>query len=163
MEEVSTENAKTLFKDLCARAPYYPMVSVMVHCEDDPDPHTRFKQVWEDEELTPYILHDIYQQGGNWEYIKPYLRSQSSMTEEEAEEMFHLMYPNDKLLKVELEQDFVRFIRLVGGKSYQGTLCIFFNKIYSLKQLDWYYSKHFDVRGLIPLNLAIEAPEGMYK
>ena len=81
------------------------------------------------------------------------------MTKEEAEEMFNLMYSNDKLLKIELEQDYVRFIRLVGGKSYQGTLCIFFNKIYSLEQLDWYYSKHFDVRGLIPLNLAIEVTD----
>jgi hypothetical protein len=27
---------------------------------------------------------------------------------------------------------------------------------------DWYLSKGFDVRGLIPKGLALEAPEGMY-
>lgn len=156
---MTQEDKKELvFKDISARAPYYPMVSVMVHWEDDPDPNIRFRQVWEDEELTPYILHDIYQQGGNWEYIKPYLRSQSSMTKEEAEEMFHLMCPNDKLLEIELEQDRVRFHRIFDGEHF-GILVYFFNKIYSLEQLDWYYSKHFDVRGMIPLNLAIEVTD----
>ena len=80
------------------------------------------------------------------------------MTEEEAEEMFHLMYPNDKLLKVELEQDRVRFNRIFDGKHF-GVLTLFFNKIYSLEQLDWYYSKHFDVRDLIGKNLAIEVTD----
>jgi hypothetical protein len=29
--------------------------------------------------------------------------------------------------------------------------------------LDYLYSRHLDVRGLIPMGLALEAPEGMYK
>ena len=28
---------------------------------------------------------------------------------------------------------------------------------------DWLNANHFDYRGLIPMNLALEAPEGMYK
>jgi hypothetical protein len=31
------------------------------------------------------------------------------------------------------------------------------------KLLDFYLSHHFDYRGLIPMGLALEAPEGMYK
>lgn len=31
------------------------------------------------------------------------------------------------------------------------------------KQLDFYCKYHFDFRGLIPIGLALEAPEGMYK
>lgn len=31
-----------------------------------------------------------------------------------------------------------------------------------LNRIDWLLSKHFDIRGLIPLGLALEAPEGMY-
>lgn len=31
-----------------------------------------------------------------------------------------------------------------------------------LNRIDWLLSKHFDLRGLIPMGLALEAPEGMY-
>ena len=117
----------------------------------------KFELEWYKKELASYLLQDI-REDDSWEYIKPLLRPMSSMTEEEAEEMFHLMYPNDKLLKVELEQDRVRFNRIFDGKHF-GVLTLFFNKIYSLEQLDWYYSKHFDVRDLIGKNLAIEVTD----
>ena len=148
---MTQEDKKELvFKDLSARIPYNnTMVNVA-----RADTGFEIKIKWYDEKLTSYLLYDV-EENDAWEYIKPYLRSISSMTKEEAEEMFHLMYPNDKLLKVELEQDRVRFNRIFDGEHF-GTLTLFFNKIYSLEQLDWYYSKHFDVRGLIPLNLAIE-------
>ena len=29
--------------------------------------------------------------------------------------------------------------------------------------IDWLNANHFDYRGLIPMGLALEAPEGMYK
>ena len=32
-----------------------------------------------------------------------------------------------------------------------------------LGMFDWYLEHHFDYRGLIPMGLALEAPEGMYK
>ena len=31
------------------------------------------------------------------------------------------------------------------------------------KEIDWLNAHHFDYRGLIPMGLALEAPEGMYK
>jgi len=34
---------------------------------------------------------------------------------------------------------------------------------YTPREFDWLNANHFDYRGLIPMGLAIEAPEGMYK
>ena len=66
------------------------------------------------------------------EDFKPYLRPMSSMTEEEKEE-YHKLSDN-----------------------YYG---IYFD---SVKSIDWLNKKMFDYRGLIPMGLALEAPEGMY-
>ena len=95
---MTQEDKKELvFKDLSARIPYNnTMVNVA-----RADTGFEIKIKWYDEKLTSYLLYDV-EENDAWEYIKPYLRSISSMTKEEAEEMFHLMYPNDKLLKVEI-------------------------------------------------------------
>lgn len=59
--------------------------------------------------------------------VLPYLRSMSSMTEEEKEEL--------------------RTLKWTKLEHYT---------------VDWLNKKMFDYRGLIPMNLALEAPEGMY-
>lgn len=69
--------------------------------------------------------------------IKPYLRPMSSMTEEE----------NLKLEDMEFEMAHLKFT------TYTHECMI----------LDYLYSRHLDVRGLIPMGLALEAPEDMYK
>lgn len=67
-----------------------------------------------------------------------YLRPMSSMTKEEEEEQ-------DKIV-------------------IQSFSCSLENSESSTTMLhDWLLSKHFDVRGLINKNLALEAPEDMYK
>lgn len=66
------------------------------------------------------------------ENIKPYLRPVSSMTEKEKEEYY-------------------RFYDLLANENFE---------LY--KQIDWLNAHHFDYRGLIPLGLALPAPEGMY-
>jgi hypothetical protein len=68
---------------------------------------------------------------------KPYLRSMSSMTEEESKE-FAL-----------LQTDFY-----VDGILYP---------IAAINMVNWLNKKMFDYNGLIPMGLALEAPEGMYK
>ena len=70
------------------------------------------------------------------QYVKPYLRPMSSMTEEEAEEYCDLQ---DKFLY---------------SSQYPVT------DAYEL--FDWLNARHFDYRGLIPIGLALEAPENMY-
>ena len=82
--------------------------------------------------------------------VIPYLRSMSSMTEKEKEELKALC---DKDLS-----EFAGHIMKGHGLSRDGLYM--FDK---LRQLDWLNKKMFDYRGLIPRGLAIEAPEGMYE
>ena len=67
------------------------------------------------------------------ESVKPYLRPMSSMTEEEK-----------KRLNIILEYQYC---------SDDSCMC---------EASDWLNEHHFDYRGLIPMGLALEAPEGMY-
>lgn len=67
--------------------------------------------------------------------FKPYLRPMSSMTEEEENELTR--------------------IAVLGG--YNNSV---FN---SFVVVDWLNENKFDYRGLIPMGLALEAPEDMYK
>lgn len=70
-----------------------------------------------------------------------YLRPMSSMTEEEKKEFqaCHCIY--------ELHPDF------------QPMMCNLANEC---NMFDWLNAHHFDYRGLIPMGLALESPEGMY-
>lgn len=70
------------------------------------------------------------------EQIKPYLRPMSSMTEEELNE----------LEDISCLTLYPNGTQIPNGKDY-----------------DWLNAHHFDYRGLIPMGLALEAPEGMYK
>ena len=66
---------------------------------------------------------------------KPYLRPMSSMTEEEKEEYEMLqVYPGFKTNHTDLTDMY-----------------------------DWLNAHHFDYRGLIPMGLALEAPNDMYE
>jgi hypothetical protein len=110
-------------------------------------------------------LLDVFmspRQNEKGEYIKPYLRPMSSMTEEERIEFSKL------LVKRYCEEDWEGHI----STSY----CIEIDNVYaddengikypssfSMDAIDWLNSHHFDYRNLIPKGLALEAPEGMYK
>ncbi len=76
--------------------------------------------------------------------IKPYLRPMSSMTEEEK-----------------------KYISERCGFSIVGPIrneCELIMPVFATDWLiDFYNEHHFDYRGLIPMGLALEAPEGMYK
>ena len=67
---------------------------------------------------------------------KPYLRSMSSMTEEEVEEFYDF---TDKLFEYK------------ASEKIWGEI------------VDWMNEHYFDYRGLIDKGLALEAPKGMYK
>lgn len=68
------------------------------------------------------------------ETCKPYLRPMENMTEEDKE-VYEYLCSTDE----EYRQPF---------DSYH--------------LVDWLIENHFDYRGLIPMGLALEAPEGMY-
>lgn len=69
--------------------------------------------------------------------FKPYLRPMSSMTEKEFKEYHSMLIDVDN-----------------SGLMNQGLIT---------KIVDWLDEKMFDHRNLIPMGLALEAPEGMYK
>ena len=65
-------------------------------------------------------------------------------------------------------EDFKPFLRPMSSMTeeervqYEGTFQ-YYGAVWSLESLDWLNSHHFDYRGLIPMGLALEATEGMYK
>ena len=128
---MANEEKQLLLKDLCARLPYGVIV----------DPVDCGKAILigiKDEGLLLFdtICKEEYDKPWNIEYIKPYLRPMSSMTEEEKKEYKDLLY------------------------------CVKYavDTVYAVNMLtDWLNAHHFDWRGLINKGLALEAPEGMYK
>jgi hypothetical protein len=141
---MTQEDKELLLKDLCARLPYDLIVRVL----DINDPTYQkdgnlynIKYLEGDYNGIPYLfdvdnqvcLCDITE-------IKPYLRSMSSMTEEERKEY------ND------IVKNTIEFYDCPKSKE----ICFF------IIPIEWLNKKMFDYRGLIPKGLAVEAPEGMY-
>lgn len=129
---MTQEEKQILLKDLCARLPY----GVIVHSLGTPH----------EQKLGGYIP-DIEHY-----CIKPYLRSMFSMTEEEKDELYdwgwiyeeNNIYSDDSSDAINIYQNYQKDIQDVKWL------------------IDWLNSHHFDYRGLIPMGLALEAPEGMY-
>lgn len=145
---MTQEEKQLLLTDLCARLPY------KVNCE------FRYKE----EECTTFYGFTI--KVPNLEYktenktlnitdldlfsegdleIKPYLRSEDDVTEEESAYLRH------------------RFCFEWGGKSlvelinnHKIDICD------SIAFVNWLYEHHFDLNGLIDNRLAYKAPNGMY-
>jgi len=121
MKDMAQEEKSLLLKDLSARLSYGVVVELDEKFGFNKGTHTLVKEL-----LDSYCV----------EGIKPYLRSMSSMTEEEGKE-FGL-----------LQTDFY-----TDGFLYP---------IAASNLIDWLNEHHFDYRGLIEKGLAIETPEGMY-
>lgn len=134
---MTQENELLLIKDLSARAPYRTKVSVG-YWEIRKG---KSKLVWYERLLAPFLLHDIEEEG-SWEYIKPYLRPLSSMTEEEKKEY-------EKVCELDTE---ILAKHPMNGEPFPAL----YNSI------DWLNKKHFDYRGLIEKGLALVALEGVY-
>ena len=83
--------------------------------------------------LHDFIFNDVE--------VKPYLRPMSSMTREEC----------------------LEFAKIENIDNWILPSKPFYFEIANFKQLDWLQAHHFDHRGLIPMGLALEAPEYMYK
>ena len=73
--------------------------------------------------------------------MRPYLRPLSSMTEEEVKEFYDVERMNAKV----------------------GYIKPTLNWHFTINGIDWLLKHHFDFRGLIPIGLALVAPEGMYE
>ena len=130
------KDKELLFKDLCARLPYNTIVS-MAEGEID---FIECKIKWNKEELTLSLLHQIKEDGA-WEFVKPYLRPMSSMTDEEKKEFNDFCVIDKFAWKGNSE---------IG---YKNQAIIMSNAI------DWLLKKHFDIFDLISKGLAIEVTE----
>lgn len=132
---MTQEEKQLLLKDLCARLPYHPCINI---CNDS----------WEGcqtgEFDTNLYSHHIDAFVCDRIEVKPYLRPMSSMTEEEKEEF-------DKVLKSCNNKVFA-----CPDKERRYNF-------FDAEQEDFMNAHHFDYRGLIPMGLALEAPEDMYK
>ena len=116
---MTQQEKELLLKDLCARLPYGVKVKT-------PYDNAFMLGIVKRSSVKKQGYTDFVTNRGNYPVscIKPYLRSMSSMTEEEAKD-YNLKYVNSDIV-------------------------------------DWLNAHHFDYRGLIEKNLALEAPEGMY-
>jgi hypothetical protein len=158
---MTDEDKKLLLIDLSARLPYGVKC-----CAFEEIPEWFKKQYGDTKDLVKF---DFTLDVDTFSYViknydgdfKPYLRPMSSMTMEEKKEFSKL------LVKRYCEEDWEGHI----STSY----CIEIDNVYtddedgikypsafSIDAIDWLNAHHFDYRGLIEKDLAIEAPEGMY-
>lgn len=162
---MTREEKQLLFKDLCARLPY----GVVIHTDTDwkdvklDNDHRGIGMLYYEhygEEAKKECGYDendcsIIISGCYYGDIKPYLRPMSSMTKEELKEL------NDKYGSIAyfFIQEPPYYYGLQAQHSDIGSIEISeFSEIY-----DWLNAHHFDYRGLIPMGLALEALEEMYK
>ena len=126
------EDKDLLVIDLSARLPYGVIVAIKSSNHED----------WDDwvVELT-YKDLGFFDNDVIYDYVKPYLRPMSSMTEEEEKEYHNLCY--------EEESECYEF--------GEWTTKIYVHN--TIESIDWLNSFHFDYRGLIEKGLAIEVTE----
>lgn len=126
---MSQEEKELLIKDLCTRLPYSVQIHVLYEDGFKYDKTLTYDDVKNYSQL-PACSTTI---------VKPYLRSLSSMTEDEYNELKEL-------------------------NSYYGLAPFedIHNWIPNYELIGWLNAHYFDYRGLIPLGLALEAKEGMY-
>lgn len=129
---MTQEEKELLLKDLCARLPYRTYVSVDYIDEYNVN-----------EVLNVHHIIGLKQYTGDDGLIniKPYLRPMSSMTDNEMEDWY-------RQSKVDYDCEF----------KPEPTLSLEHCHL----SIDWLNKYGFDYRGLIPMGLALKAPEGMY-
>ena len=147
-----TEKEKfLLIKDLCARLPY----NLVINCTEEDDEKTNF-----DCFLAPDMIKDIKSETSYW-IIKPYLRPLSSMTKEERKEFLTLLLDKHSYLF------YIDDNGVINGKSTdifgEGINSVLFSSENVSQYIDWLNKKGFDYRGLIPMGLALEASDDMYR
>lgn len=134
---MTQEDKDILLKDLCARLPY------RVKFQSENIETVLFVDTSDDE---------VWINGTCIDDFKPYLRPMSSMTEEEKKEFIHYA-------GYEVEES-------VNGRHYEYYLKDYVGTpetpICNYDAIDWLNAHHFDYRGLIEKDLALEAPENMY-
>lgn len=135
---MTDKQKQLILTDLCARLPY----GLKVKCERYPFPVTVLYAGNVDEVK--------FKETGGIEHIdiiKPYLRPMSRMTKEEKDELNSISYEfGFEWIDAETAEE-----KYIASAKMQS------------RSIDFYNAHHLDYGGLIPMGLALEAPEGMYK
>ena len=144
---MTPEEKQVLIKDLCARLPYITYYDLSYYGHKTRAVLQEF--ITTKDPLKSLVKVNTIASPIPYENIKPYLRPMSSMTEEEKDEL-----------------------ALIGDKDFQSVRK-WYNAEYMNEtdppcpvtsgKVDYCNKNHFDFRGLIPMGLALEAPEDMYK
>ena len=132
---MTQENKEILIKDLCARLPY----GVKVLFENKVFSIDYISAEYEEIKLDTPDNYTI-----NISNVKPYLFPLSSMTREQLFDVQEIIGKNE----IEIEDGFLHIINSDRNTiTYLEILAVF----------EWFYKNHFDIYGLIPMGLAIDA------
>lgn len=130
--DINGNSKELLLKDLCSRLPYG--VKVCAGFNTGNRYNAEITAISLDRDYVQIRQNDLHPYtGSSIEDIRPYLRTMSSMTEE--------------------EENKYNSLNAYNGGIFPSTEDAF----------DWLNEHHFDYRGLIEKGLALEASEGMYK
>ena len=145
---MTQKEKQLLLEDLCMRIPYRTFVCLNPGAYNKPE--TCILTGVHGEKVHLNVDSDPFRV----DHIKPYLRPMSSMTEEE---------------KKEFKDTFNGFFQyfnhgiISDSRVWDKNEAVFVGELSCSKLIDWLNAHHFDYRGLIPMGLALEAPEEMYK
>lgn len=131
---MTQEEKEILFKDLCARLPYHTRVKVWLKDGTTEEGTLDLEHNYGDVLRDAFYYDKIVK-------IKPYLFPLSSMTEEQYNEFFSY-YHNIEMAEVKASGDYLKAAYIGDDAKYS-----------------WLNENHFDYRGLIEKELAIDATE----
>lgn len=155
---MTQEQKDLLLKDLCARLPYGVLIVIQDTFEYSivlREYHVLDVSNFSDIFCFNYKKFDkrmkkAMRERPNDIEIKPYLIPFSSMTEEQWMDT-----PYANLNKFTFDS-FKCGCSTLAFETYEVNLN------YVVEFINWCYKNHFDINGLIPMGLALEAPDGMY-
>lgn len=146
MKKLSIKEKDLLLKDLCARLPYNVVAQ---YSEKIPQWYNeKYGFEFEKGNIVCFKINydNISYVREKIDYFKPYLRSMSSMTDEEKD-------------KINILLDIIESSSNVTDETGRIIDCSYD----CIELIDFYNSRYLDYHGLIPMGLALEAPEDMYK
>ncbi len=140
---MTQEQKELLLKDLCARLPYEVKCEVVKYSTDGEMLFIRNGSAalaLTVDNVKVLVTNNMYK-------IKPYLFPLSSMTDKQKEELFFSYIHNDIYF-----DDFTDYF--LAGELWHD-ICVSMDVLPSL--INWLNKNHFDINGLIPKGLAIDA------
>ena len=144
---MTQEDKQLLLKDLYARAPY----GVMCWVPNGSGAVCKLRGIVND---TCYFDDNPrYGYSYSVEWLKPYLRPMSSMTEDEREEIEVLIF-NEWYQEDSCKIDKEGWIEILANYDVSGI-----DPCFCSDYVDWLNAHYFDYRGLIERGLAIEVTE----